>query len=435
MVNDHRPASHHPNPYGRMPEPEHPAPGARTAARSDAPYDGDGEHARHREYGGRETGGGPAAPGEPFVELSYISPQGTTHRVRARFEADRPRLVRPPALARRVHFADGRTYVQVRVAEEAGADRQAHALLQAEITAALALYRAYTGTRFLSLFPIPIGYDVNTPAPFVLYKVPIGRPMSGPSERLLLDEQRAVEGQLVLAVLLMDAVGLVHRGIVPGAVRRGAEGVQLWDLGSVVRTGQPRVPYGIPPYASPEQRAGEGLTDARDALWSVAQVMYQLVTGRQGSSDGPPADLAAQRSVQETLGMVFAKVAGERPTPQALLKALGPPGLVAEAAGVLPSDPLRQHRREFDEILRRKHASLTPEPPAHSPYFADLEHPADQNGFGPDGPRYGDGPPEQFTGYEYPPRERGRLRTWISGGRTSGTNEPGGSRPEGDTRR
>ncbi|MFC9281774.1 hypothetical protein [Streptomyces collinus] len=435
MVNDHRPAPH-PDRFGPAPEP-YATPDPRPAPRQEPVHDTEGaraERMRPREHTGRETGSGPNVSREAAVEFSFVSPQGVTHRVRARFGPDRPRLVRPPALARPVRFEDGWQGFQVRLPQEAGADREAYTLLQAEITAALALHRAYAGTRFGGLFPTPVGYDVNTPAPFVLYAVPRGRPLSGPLERVSMGDQRAVERDLVLAVRLMEAVGLVHRGIVPGAVRWDAQGVQVWDLGSVVRAGRPRVPYGIPPYASPEQRAGVGTTEARDALWSVAQVMYQLVTGRPGSADGPPADLAAQRSVMETLGQVFARHTGDRPTPDALLRSLAPE-VAAEAAGVLLPDPLEHHRREFDEIRRRKHASLAPPPPAHTPYLPERERSGNPGGLGADGPRYGEAPPAQFTGYEYPARERGRLRTWISGARTSGTNEPGGSRSEGDTRR
>ncbi|MCQ9132388.1 hypothetical protein [Streptomyces hilarionis] len=435
MVNDHRPAPH-PDRFGPAPEP-YAAADPRPPVRQESLHaEGDhGKRARTREHTDTGTGAGPAGSREAAVEFSFVSPQGVTHRVRARFGPDRPRLVRPPALARPVRFEDGWRGFQVRLPQEAGADREAYTLLQAEITAALALHRTYAGTRFGGLFPTPVGYDVNTPAPFVLYAVPRGRPLYGSPERVSMGDQRAVERDLVLAVRLMEAIGLVHRGIVPGAVRWDAQGVQVWDLGSVVRTGRPRVPYGIPPYASPEQRAGVGTTEARDALWSVAQVVYHLVTGRPGSADGPPADLDAQRSVKDTLGQVFARHAQDRPTPDALLRTLAPE-VAAEAAGVLLPDPLEHHRREFDEIRRRKHASLAPPPPVHTAYPPEQEQAGDPGGFGADGARYGGTPPPaQFTGYEYPARERGRLRTWISGGRTSGTNEPGGSRSEGDTRR
>ncbi|WP_329552540.1 hypothetical protein [Streptomyces sp. NBC_00696] len=412
MVNDHRPTARQESVQG--------------------PEGDRAEWVRPREHTGRDTGR--SASHEAAVEFSFVSPQGVAHRVRARFGPDRPRMVRPPALARPVRFEDGWQGFQVRLPHEAGTDREAYTLLQAEITAALALHRAYAGTRFAGLFPTPVGYDVNTLAPFVLYAVPRGRPLSGPTERVSMGDQRAVERDLVLAVRLMEEAGLVHRGIVPGAIRWDAQGVQVWDLGSVVRAGRPRVPYGIPPYASPEQRAGVGTTEARDALWSVAQVMYHLVTGRPGNADGPPAGLAAPRSVTETLGQVFARHAQDRPTPDALLRTLAPE-VAAEAASVLLPDPLEHRRREFDEIRRRKHASLTPPPPAHTPYFPEQEHMGAPDGYGVDGSLYGEAPPAPFTGFEYPTRERGRLRTWISGGRTSGTNEPGGSRSEGDPRR
>jgi serine/threonine protein kinase len=340
-------------------------------------------------------------------------------------------------MARPVRFEDGWQGFQVRLPAEAAADRTAYTLLEAEITAALALHRAYAGTRFGRLFPTPVGHDMNTPAPFILYAVPRGRPLSGPTERVSLGDQRVVERDLVLAVRLMEEVGLVHRGIVPGAVRWDAHGVQVWDLGSVVRAGRPRVPYGVPPFASPEQRAGVGAADPRDALWSVAQVMHQLVTGRPGSPDGPPPDLTAHRSIADTLGPLFARRAQDRPVPDALLRSLVPE-VAAEVAGVLLPDPLEQFRREFDDTRRRKHATLAPSPPVHGPRLPDAGRTGDGRGFdaGSGTPSYPDAPPAGSTGYEYRPRpDRSRLRTWISGGRTSGTTGPEQGRPEGDSRR
>ncbi|WP_166663583.1 hypothetical protein [Streptomyces sp. NBC_00582] len=390
-----------------------------------------------------------AAPGRQDTEqeLSFVSPQGELHRVLARFGPDRPRVVRPPAVARPVRFKDGWKGVQVRLPEEAAGDRAAYTLLEAEITAALALHRAFGGTRFAGLFPTPVGHDMNTPSPFVLYAVPRGRPLAGLTEGVSLAGQRVVERDLVLAVRLMDLIGLVHRGIVPGAVRWDDHAVQVWDLGSVVRTGRPRVPYGVPPFASPEQRAGVGATEPRDALWSVAQVMHQLVTGRPGSPDGPPADLAAHRSLAGTLSPVYARRAEDRPTPDALLRTLVPE-MAAEVAGVLLPDPLEQYRREFDETRRRKHAALALRPHAR----AVAPPPEDDGPATGHGHDYGGGQapapyptappphptaaPGDFTGYEYEPRpDRSRLRTWISGGRTSGTTGPDRGRSTGGNHR
>ncbi|MPY51401.1 hypothetical protein FPZ41_23710 [Streptomyces sp. K1PN6] len=396
-----------------------------------------GEHA-----GPGRTAQGSSVRHDATRELSFVSPQGDLHRVRARFGPDRPRLVRPPAMARPVRFEDGWQGFQVRLPEEAAADRAAYSLLEAEITTALALHRAYAGTRFGGLFPTPVGHDMNTPSPFLLYAVPRGRPLSGLTEGVSLAGQRVVERDLVLAVRLMEVVGLVHRGIVPGAVRWDEHGVQVWDLGSVTRAGRARIPYGIPPFASPEQRAGVGATDSRDALWSVAQVMHQLVTGRPGSPDGPPPDLAAHRSIADTLSPVFARRAEDRPTPDALLRTLVPEA-AAEVAGVLLPDPLEQFRREFDDTRRRKHTALArlPQPHGSLASFPEEDGPGGPGGgrgfgAGQDVPPYPTAPPMDATGYEYEPRpDRGRLRTWISGGRTSGNTGSDRGRPEGGSRR
>ncbi|MDF9817078.1 hypothetical protein [Streptomyces sp. SPB162] len=340
-----------------------------------------------------------------------ISPKGSPMRLKVRFGPDRPRLVRPPTVARRLQLGDDWKGFQVRLPAADTHDPAALALLETETAAALTLHRAYSGTRFAGLFPVPFGYDPNAAEPFIVYAVPRGRPASA-LQGISTSQQRSVERDLVLAVRLMAAVGLVHRGIVPAAVRCEERGAQVWDLGSVIRTGFPRAPFGIAPYAAPEQRAGTGTSDPRDALWSVGQIMYQLLTGRPGRPDGPPSDLAAHRSLAQTLGPVFAPNAADRPTAENLLKLLMPGTELP--VGAQP-DPLTPYRRDFDEALRRKYVSLAAsQPPVYVPTAEDPSHRA--------GP-----PPAEPPGTAYPGRfpdplpapDRNKLRDWFYGGSTS----------------
>ncbi|WP_340381924.1 hypothetical protein U5640_35620 [Streptomyces sp. SS7] len=337
------------------------------------------------------------AAGE-FGELTMVSAQGAPMRVKARFGADLPRMVRPPAVGRRVQLTDDRSGLQVRLPETELGNDAAQTGMEAEIAAALTLHRAYSGTRYSGLFPVPVGHDVNAAEPFIVYAAPRGSSVAALAQGVSTSQQRVIERDLVLAVRLMEAVGLVHQGIVPAAVRWDEHGIQLWDLGSVTRLGLPRRPCGIPPYASPEQRAGEGLTDARDALWSVGQVMHQLVTGRPGHPDGPSADLTAHPSLAQTLAPVFAPRAADRPLPGQLLHVLMP-GAGADVPAAGKPDPLDPYRRDFDTALRRKRASLrrTPPPPVvpppqEPPWHASAPETADDRSTGPTGSSGPDGP-------------------------------------------
>ncbi|MEU1375044.1 hypothetical protein ABZ442_15440 [Streptomyces triculaminicus] len=339
-------------------------------------------------------------PADNKAELVFVTPQGAVHRAQAVLGPDRPRLVRPPVVGRQVRLDGDRRGLQARLPVAEVGNRAAYSLLEAEISAALALHRAYAGTRFRGLFPVPVGHDMNAAEPFVLYAAPRGRPLSALTHGVSTGDQRVIERDLVLAVRLMASAGLVHQGIVPPAVRWDGQGVQLWDLGSVTRTGRTRTPCGMAPYASPEQRAGVGAADPRDALWSVGQVLHHLVTGRPGNPDGPPSDLARHHTLAHTLAPVFAPRAVDRPTPDELLGRLMPDTDAALlTAG--PPDPLEPFRRDFDEVMRRKHASLR-RPPGPPPSAA-----------APPPPPYRPGG-EPPSGVEQAPRRR--PLTWFYGG-------------------
>ncbi|MGW1780950.1 hypothetical protein ACWCQQ_17670 [Streptomyces sp. NPDC002143] len=352
-----------------------------------------------------------ARAGGEFEELSMISPQGAPLRVKARFGPDLPRLVRPPAVGRRVQFEDERAGLQVRLPEAESGNETAQTAIEAETAAVLTVHRAYSGTRYSGLFPVPIGYDINAAEPFIVYAAPRGRSVAALAQGVSTSQQRVIERDLVLAVRLMEAVGLVHQGLVPAAVRWDDHGIQLWDLGSVTHLGRPRRPYGIPPYAAPEQRHGEGLTDARDALWSVGQIMHQLVTGRPGHPDGPSADLPAHPSLAQTLAPVFAPRATDRPLPGTLLQLLMP-GAGADFPAAAQPDPLDPYRRDFDAAMRRKRSSLRRAPLPPPPSAPPSAPPS--------------GPP--WRGEPRPPADTGEATsTWLYGGSTVHDPETAGT--------
>lgn len=328
-------------------------------------------------------------------DLSFTTPRGKRHHVPVRFGPDLQRVVRPPHVAREVLLGDAWQGLQVRLCAADAADPHEYQILETEVGVALAVHRAFSGTPFQGLFPVPVGYDMDAAEPFLIYAAPRGEPATSLAHGISTTDQRILERDLVLAIRLLESLGLVHRGIVPAAVRWDGERTQLWDLGAVARTGIPRVPWGTAPYASPEQRAGVGEVEARDALWSAAQLMYQLVAGRQGSPEGPPADLDVHRSLVQTLGGAFAPKAEDRPTPGQLLGLLMPDSDPHAMVAARP-DPLEPHRREFDTALARKRAA------------AGL----DRDGSQPHGDPHPTEPLRTSDGTD----PVGRRRTWFNGG-------------------
>ncbi|GAA1269390.1 hypothetical protein GCM10009665_67390 [Kitasatospora nipponensis] len=295
-------------------------------------------------------------PAKP-EDLGYLTPAGLRVRTTARFGPERATGPRTPTTRRPVRLEDGRTCLQVRAAD--GADRPA-ALerLDAQVAAALRLHRAFTGTEAAHLFPELIGHDLDAAEPFALYRPPRGHRVVDHRSGYIGAELLVIERDLVRAVRLLETLGLVHHGIDPGTVRWDGQRVQLWGLEAVTHLGRPRRAGGRPPYAAPEVRQGIGTCDPRDGLWSVAQVMYHLVTGRHGDPERAPVDLADFRSLQQTLGRLFAPRAADRPGPAELLRLLDPTAPEQDR----PLDELAPDRAEFDRARRLKRA--TPGEPA-----------------------------------------------------------------------
>ncbi|MFI2606478.1 hypothetical protein [Kitasatospora sp. NPDC018619] len=301
--------------------------------------------------------GGPARA-KP-VELAFLTPDGRRNRTWARFGADPGPAARGPLRARRAVLNNTVRCLQVRAA---GADAPggaeaapaSFAALDAETAVALRLHRALAAPGEDGPFPALIGYELDGAEPFALYRLPRGRTVERlhglPGAQL-----RFIERDLVDALAVLAELGLVHHGVAPGTVRWDGRRVQLWGLDAVTHTGRPRTPRGAAPYAPPEVRDGVGCSDPRDGLWSVAQVMYSLVTGREGDPDRPPPDLADHRSLAHTMGPAFAPRAADRPTPAALFGLLAPDR--APAADRLAADGLAAHRAGYDRTLALKRSA------------------------------------------------------------------------------
>ncbi|WP_232838509.1 serine/threonine-protein kinase [Streptomyces geranii] len=316
-------------------------------------------------------GTGPAGPAAD-AKLGFTNPSGRRRAARARFGPESRRDPQLPPLIRNVLLDDrgqSRRCVQVRLSAADAAEPVARALLDIEAGTALRLHRLVEGTEFAPLFPRLIGYEPDTDEPFLLYDPPRGT-TAGKTHVMSSTDQRVLTRDLMLALCLLDGQGLVPRGISPTTVLWDGTSLQLWGLEGVTGVGRPRTAWGLAPYSSPEQRRGEGLVDSRDAVWSAAQVLYRLVTGRPGHADRAPADLGEHRVLAETLRDAFDPRATGRPTPAQLLDLLSPGTARRTALLASPDDTHqddRDHREDhqaFEQALRAKRrAPMAPSTP------------------------------------------------------------------------
>ncbi|KIZ14745.1 hypothetical protein [Streptomyces natalensis] len=294
--------------------------------------------------------------------LAFTAPSGRrrTAPVRLGRESRRDPLL-PQRIRNGLLDDEGQQFVQVRLTAADAANPAARALLDAEAGTALHLHRVLDDTEFAALFPEIIGYELDAAEPFLLYAAPRGT-AAARTHVMSASDQRVFARDLLLALSVLDGQGLVLRGISPATVLWDGTSVQLWGLEGVARAGRPRVRWGRAPYCSPEQRRGEGLVDSRDAVWSAAQVLYQLVTGRPGPADRAPADLAGHRVLAGTLPGAFAPLAADRPTPARLLDLLAPGA--AERLTLTPAaDDTRPHHKAYENALRLKRKAAAAEPP------------------------------------------------------------------------
>ncbi|GGZ87289.1 hypothetical protein ACFOOM_24530 [Streptomyces echinoruber] len=294
---------------------------------------------------------GPA--GTPPDKLAFTTPSGRRRVSPARFGQESRRDRALPQLIRNCLLDDeGQQCVQVRLTAADAAHPAARALLDTEAGIAVRLHRALEDTEYAALFPRIVGYELDAAEPFLLYAAPRGMPAARTHVMAASDQQRFTR-DLMLALCLLAEQGLVPRGVSPYTVLWDGARAQLWGLEAVTRAGQRRGPWGRPPFCSPEQRRGEGFADARDAVWSAAQVLYRLVTGRLGPADGPPADLAEHRVLDRTLRQAFAPRAADRPTPAEVLDLVAP-GAARRVRLALPADEGRGDREAFEKALRLK---------------------------------------------------------------------------------
>ncbi len=293
-------------------------------------------------------------------ELRFHVPGGPQAQYPAVFGPDEHYPGGGPFRWRTVRLAEG-WEVRQRLLPREAATTETRDLLEQEVRGALTLVRAYRDNRHAGLFPMLGGYDLDADEPFALYPKRSFTPLPALAGSAGLEQQLGIVRDLVLVVRLLEGVGLVHRGLSPDTIGWEDGRIRLLDLSALARLGWPRTPYGQPPWASPEQRTGAGQVDPRDALWSVAQLMYYVFFGRPGDADGMAPELADDRTIIPVLGQAFAPLAEQRPRAIALLRLLACPDPLE--ADPPPGDPLDAAREEFDRQLMTKRRDLGLAPP------------------------------------------------------------------------
>ena len=153
-------------------------------------------------------------------------------------------------------------------------------------------------------------YDSGEAAGFLYYVMPF---VEGESleQRLEQERQLSVEETLKIAGQVADALsyaherGLLHRDIKPGNVMLERGHAVVTDFGvarAVSAAGGERLTstglaVGTPAYMSPEQASGDDRLDARSDLYSLACVVYEMLSGQPPFTGATAAVVMARHSL------------------------------------------------------------------------------------------------------------------------------------------
>jgi hypothetical protein len=158
--------------------------------------------------------------------------------------------------------------------------------------------------------------------------------------RMPIAEVIAILDQIADALEAVHEAGIVHRDLTPQNLfiveERGRRAVKILDFGIAKETGldsasglrtHSGVVLGTPPYAAPEQAAGEAV-DARADIYALGAIGYEMLTGHPPFADatGTGTDVMARKRV-------------EAPPPVASLRPDVPAELAAVIDGMLAIEP------------------------------------------------------------------------------------------------
>jgi hypothetical protein len=152
--------------------------------------------------------------------------------------------------------------------------------------------------------------------------------------QLGLDEALSITKQVASALDYAHRKGLVHRDIKPENILFQEGEAMLTDFGialAVTEAGGSRLTetglsLGTPQYMSPEQATGDRGIDGRSDVYSLASVLYEMLTGE------PPVTGSSAQAM-------IAKLITERPTRVRVLRDTVPAGIDAAVAKALAKTP------------------------------------------------------------------------------------------------
>lgn len=199
-------------------------------------------------------------------------------------------------------------------------------------------------------------YGDDAAQPFILFAPYPAQPADRLARGLMLEQEKDFQTSLMRAVRLLELAGVVHGRISPTTIRwdEVEATAQLTDFSEAVMAGDPRREGGAAPWTAAEQRSGTGPADARDDVWSVAQVIYYVVTGRhyRGPSTQPDPSPRAG-ALRAVFGRALEANLASRPSAKELLERLGgsDPGPLPRTAR---DRSFAEGLRKYDERLADK---------------------------------------------------------------------------------
>jgi len=171
-------------------------------------------------------------------------------------------------------------------------------------------------------------------------------------KQLPVDEALAIVIAVASALEYAHAHGVVHRDLKPENILLQAGQPIVADFGIALavsnagggqRSTQPGISLGTPQYMSPEQATGDRVIDARTDIFSLAAVLYEMLTG-----EPPHAGPTAQATIAKLLTEEARSVAAlRRAVPEHVDDA------VLRALQKLPADRFTS-ARSFSDALQGK---------------------------------------------------------------------------------
>lgn len=144
--------------------------------------------------------------------------------------------------------------------------------------------------------------------------------------RLSISDALDIAAQIAAAIECAHRAGVVHRDLKPENILMSSDRVVVADFGIafVESTGSSRITMagasvGSPLYMSPEQAAGDETVDSRSDVYSIAVLLYEMLTGIVPHSGGTtrtilariltvePRPVAELRDVPESISLAISR--------------------------------------------------------------------------------------------------------------------------------